>query len=75
MLAGVRDVAVGATILMAGLLAVMVVGCVRIGLFLPDISVVTFVLTPWWGLDEPWIYTRALVPGNLFPRSKNRGHR
>jgi len=29
-----------------------------------SLSVVTFVLTPWWGLDEPWIYIRALVSGH-----------
>src|SRR5262249_364632 len=59
MLAGVRDVAVGATIVMAGLLAVMLVGCAWIVLFL---SYVPPRYIP--GIEAPWDYLPLIVSAN-----------
>ena len=60
MLTGVRDVAFGATIVMAGLLAVMVVSCAWIVFFLPYVPFVP----SWWIEEAPWDYILFNVSAN-----------
>ncbi len=70
MLAGVRNVAIGATIVMAGLLAVMMAERAWMFLFLSDTPVLcgffgcpALFTGPWWWFHETWTYVEALASG------------
>ena len=62
MLAGVRNVAWGAAMVMAGLSALIAVNCVWIALFRLDTYILFHPYEGWLDADE-WPYTVSLVAG------------
>jgi hypothetical protein len=62
MLAGVRNVAWGATMVMAGLLAVVVANCIWMAYFRLDAAILS---GPLWfcefGICDPWAYLVDLI--------------